>query len=191
MPLLPPKVLEPRRRQLGVAHRVLDIFVSEVGLERSRIVAPVRQGVAAGVAQHVRVNLKAELCLDACAFDHAGKPGGAKRRTAFRCEHVCRLVLVALQPPQRAQFVAEDRMGAGRTLLDPADVQGRGFKVHLIPPQIDQFGHPQTMPVGHQHHGRVPVAVAVALRHRDQPLNLMLGEVLARAAPDRRSASKA
>ena len=102
----PPKVLEPRRRQLGVAHRVLDIFVSEVGLERSRIVAPVRQGVAAGVAQHVRVNLKAELCLDACAFDHAGKPGGAKRRTAFRCEHVCRLVLVALQPPQRAQFVA-------------------------------------------------------------------------------------
>jgi hypothetical protein len=30
--LLPPKVLEARRRQLGVTHRVLNIFVTEVGL---------------------------------------------------------------------------------------------------------------------------------------------------------------
>ena len=45
----PPKVLEPCRRQLGVAHRVLDVLVPEVGLERPRIVSPISKRVAAGV----------------------------------------------------------------------------------------------------------------------------------------------
>jgi hypothetical protein len=36
------------------------------------------------------------------------------------------------------------------------------------------------MPVGHKDHGGVPVAVAIALRRIDQPLDLMLGEVFAR-----------
>jgi hypothetical protein len=50
-----------------------------------------------------------------------------------------------MQPPEGAQFVGEDRMRAGRALLDPADVQG-----------------------GSQ--CRVPVAVAVVLGGLDQPL---------------------
>ena len=72
-------------------------------------------------------------------------------------------------------------MGAGRTLLDPADVQGRGFKVHLIPPQIDQFGHPQAVPVGDKHHGGVPVVVAIALRRAHELLDLGRGQVHAGA----------
>jgi hypothetical protein len=85
-------------------------------------------------------------------------------------------------------------MGAGGARLDSADVQGRGFEVELIPPQVDQFGGPQAMPIGDKDHNGVPVAVAVALRRRDQPLDLMLGEVFARpqvavSAPPRRNCS--
>src|SRR5438067_527206 len=36
---LSPEVLEPVRRQLGVAHRVLDVLVTEIGLQRASIVA--------------------------------------------------------------------------------------------------------------------------------------------------------
>jgi hypothetical protein len=36
--------------------------------------------------------------------------------------------LLALQPPQRPQFVAQDRMRGRRALLDPADVQDGGAK---------------------------------------------------------------
>jgi hypothetical protein len=57
--LLSPEVLEPARRQLGVSHRVLDIAVAEVGLQRSRIVALVGQCKTTGVAQHVRMSRKA------------------------------------------------------------------------------------------------------------------------------------
>jgi hypothetical protein len=41
--------------------------------------------------------------------------------------------LFALEPPQRPQLVAENRMGAGRALLDSTNVQGCGFEVDLIP----------------------------------------------------------
>jgi len=34
-----PEILEPARRQLGVSHRVLDVAVAKISLQRSRIVA--------------------------------------------------------------------------------------------------------------------------------------------------------
>jgi hypothetical protein len=55
-----PEILEPARRQLGVSHRVLDVAVAEVSLQRPRIVALVRQRKTAGVAQHVWVSLELE-----------------------------------------------------------------------------------------------------------------------------------
>ena len=56
---LPPKILEPARRQLGVSHRVLDVAVAEVSLQRPGIVALVGQRKTTGVAQHVRMSRKA------------------------------------------------------------------------------------------------------------------------------------
>src|SRR5215472_1519304 len=50
-----PEVLEPMRRQLGVAHRVLNVLVAEPSLKRPGVVAGVGQRVAAAVPQHVRV----------------------------------------------------------------------------------------------------------------------------------------
>ena len=122
--LLAPKILEPRRCQLGVAHRVLDIPVAEIGLQGPRVVPLVRQRIAAGMPQHVRVRLEAKLGLSPGPLDHAGEPGGAEGRAALRREYEWRLgLLLALEPPQGAQLVAEDGMGAGSALLDPADVQ--------------------------------------------------------------------
>src|SRR5207248_6628342 len=51
-----PKVLEPMRRQLGVAHRVLDVFVAEPCLQRPGVMAGLGERVAAAVPQHVRVD---------------------------------------------------------------------------------------------------------------------------------------
>src|SRR5437764_13944478 len=53
---LPPEVLEPVRRQLGIAHRVLDVLVAEPRLQRAGVVAGIGQGVAAAVPQHMRVD---------------------------------------------------------------------------------------------------------------------------------------
>ena len=58
---LPPEVFEPIRGQLGVAYRVLDVLVPEVGLQSARIVPGIGQRIAAAMAQHVRMDRKWHL----------------------------------------------------------------------------------------------------------------------------------
>jgi hypothetical protein len=52
--MLAPKVLEPVRRHLDIAHRVLNILVAEPSLQCSRVVTGICQGIAAGMSQHGR-----------------------------------------------------------------------------------------------------------------------------------------
>src|ERR1700687_4549554 len=72
-------------------------------------------------------------------------------------------------------------MGAWGALLDPADVQGGRPEVDLVPPQVDQLGDPQAVPIRHKDHRRVPVAPAIVLGCLDQSLDLCLGQVFASA----------
>jgi len=58
MLLRTPEISETIRRQLRIANRVLDIPVPEPRLQRSRIVAGIRQRIAAAMSQHVRVDLE-------------------------------------------------------------------------------------------------------------------------------------
>src|SRR5262249_50765590 len=99
--LLPPKVLEPRWRQLSVPNRVLDVFVPEIGLALRFI--PTCFGTLW------------VLLAPAWSNAQASRPN-------------------SLEPPKRPQLIAEDGMGAGRSRLDPAHMQGRGFELDLIPP---------------------------------------------------------
>jgi hypothetical protein len=48
---LVPEVLEPVRRQLGVAHSVLNLLVAEIGLQRARVVAIIGELVPTPVPQ--------------------------------------------------------------------------------------------------------------------------------------------
>ena len=72
-------------------------------------------------------------------------------------------------------------MRAGCAFLGLADVQGGRSEVHLIPTQVNQFGRPEAVPKGHQQHGGVPVAVAVALGGVDEPLDFGFRQMLAAA----------
>src|SRR3954470_18330582 len=73
--LAPPKILEPSRRQLRIANRVLNIPVAQVGLQRPRVVSPVGQGVAASMSQHMRVSLETQFRLDTGTLNHPCKTG--------------------------------------------------------------------------------------------------------------------
>ena len=72
-------------------------------------------------------------------------------------------------------------MGAGGALFDPADVQGAGGELHLIPAQVYQFGDTQAVPISHEDHGGVPVAPPIAFGGRQQALHFGLGQVFAGA----------
>jgi hypothetical protein len=84
---LPPEVLEPGRRQLGIAHRVLDVAMAEVGLQGAGVVASIGKRKAAGVAQHVRMCLEIDAGSTPDALDHLGEAGGRERRTTLAHEH--------------------------------------------------------------------------------------------------------
>jgi hypothetical protein len=54
--LVSPEIFESCRRKLRVANRMLNVLVSEIVLNRSRVVPIVCELIAAGVAKHVRMN---------------------------------------------------------------------------------------------------------------------------------------
>jgi len=60
--LIFPKALEPIRAELRVAHRVRDIPMPEVLLNRSRVLALTRELEPARVPQHVRMDREGEFC---------------------------------------------------------------------------------------------------------------------------------
>jgi hypothetical protein len=55
------KFLESLRRQGGVARRILNVAVPEIGLDRTGVVAIVGELVAAGMAEHVGVRPDARI----------------------------------------------------------------------------------------------------------------------------------
>jgi hypothetical protein len=66
--------------------------------------------------------------------------------------------------------------------LGPAHVHGAGLEGDRRPLQVAELRHAQTMPEADQDHGRIALAMAVALGRLDQSVDLKLGEVLAIAA---------
>jgi hypothetical protein len=63
----------------------------EVSLQGTGIVSLIGKREAAGVPQHVRMGLEAQMRLNASTPNHAGEASGAKWGTTFRCEHEGRL----------------------------------------------------------------------------------------------------
>jgi len=71
-----PKALEPIRCERRVSGCVLNVSMSQVGLQRASIMAVIGELVAARVAQHMRMRLDAEICRGGSALHHAGETGG-------------------------------------------------------------------------------------------------------------------
>ena len=82
-----PKVIETRWRQFRISHRVLNIFVAEVGLQCTRIMPSVRQCVPARMAQHVRVNYEIEVRTFADPLNQSIDGTSCEWPTAFSLKH--------------------------------------------------------------------------------------------------------
>jgi hypothetical protein len=65
--------------------------------------------------------------------------------------------------PQRSQLAPSQWVGAGRAVLEAADVEAGRLEIDLVPAQVTDFSRPQTVPEGQEHHERVAVTIAVVL----------------------------
>ena len=114
--------------------------------------------------------------------DHLAESRRREWCTAFAREDEWRgRVLLALEPAQRPQLAAGQRVDGLRAALEPAHMEAAMGKIDGVPAQRDQLARPQAMAVGDQDHGGVAVAIAVLASCRDQPIDLGIGQVLARA----------
>ena len=109
-------------------------------LNSARVVASIRQGIAAGVPEHVAVNLEGQAgaLTDALYKPIYGVRG--EGASALCGEHEGAIRELPVKLSQSPQLVAADRMCGRRALLDPADVQDGVIEVDLTPLQVDQFG---------------------------------------------------
>ena len=176
-----PDVFEPPRRQRSITRGRVDRAVAEIGLQRSGIDALIGQRVAAGMPEHMWVDLEADLGFVAGAGEQLGEAGRGERSTPLRGKDEGRRRL-ALQLSQRPQFIAEERMRGFLAALGPAHMHRAGLKRDRRPLQIAELRHSQAVPEADQDHGRIALAMAVAFDHLHQAFDLVLGEVLAVAA---------
>jgi len=102
--------------------------MAQVRLQCPSVGAPVRQRVAGGMAQHVRMHLERHLGRDRGAFDQLLKAGHGEWCAALAHEDEGRLG-VPLERPQCPHFIAQQWVRAGLPALGPAQVQGAGRKL--------------------------------------------------------------
>jgi hypothetical protein len=145
--------------------------MAEPVLDQPGVVAGIGHGIAAGVAQHVRMDPKRQLGARPNGF-HEAINGVSRKWTAalgLKDESTSR---IALQLAQHAQFIAADRVDCGLAVLRSADVQRRiAAPLDLRPLQIGDLDSPQAVPEGNQDQRSVPVAVAPPLGGCDQLLS--------------------
>src|SRR5262249_42684024 len=177
-----PEILEPGRRQFGVAHRVLDVLVAEVGLERSRVDAAIGEMKPASMPEHVRVHREIDLGRDAESGHQLAESGGRERRAPLRSEDKRRYrFLFASEPAQRTQFATAEGVNRRRAALGPIHMQPSVTEIDAVPTQSDDLGCPQGVTIGERDGGGVPVAAAVIAGGGDQAGDLGVCQIFAAA----------
>src|SRR5262245_47771753 len=88
---------------------------------------------------------------------------GAHWSAALRDEDVSLGRAFTAELAQGADFIAPDRMDGWRAVLGPADVHAALVKLDLMPLEVAELRGPQSVTVGDQDHGRVPMSVAAVL----------------------------
>jgi hypothetical protein len=139
---LSPEVFEPIGRHFGVSHRVLDILVAEVMLQRAGVVAVIGQLEAAGVPQHVWMDGKRHLGGLAEPYHEMMEAHRADWSATLGNEHMGFARVLTPQLAQRADLIATNRMDARRAVLGSADMQPTGIKLDLLPFQVAHLRSP-------------------------------------------------
>jgi hypothetical protein len=81
---------------------MLDVFVTQIGLNGSGIVSFGSQVKAAGMTEHVRMYWKREVCQSSGPFNNASGRIRSNRCSSLRNKQIGRTWIIPLKLPQRA-----------------------------------------------------------------------------------------
>jgi hypothetical protein len=179
-PLAAPRILQWLRAHGDVLGRVRHAGVPHELLEPPGIHPAVGLYSAGSMPQAVRMDRKVNIRIASSSCDHFINGKSAELLAAFAGEDVAALgFLLALQPFQALGFVRLQVMNAVDAPLETPDLHGALAPVNVVPAQIDQLADPQAVQERYQRHHVVTVTVAVALEGGEQPVQFVLGQMLA------------
>ncbi len=147
-----------------------DVPVTEVLLDRSRVVSLVRELVPGRVPEHVRMDGEGEFSELARARNQLPGRRRSHRSAALGDEQIGRFRVVAAELAQRPEFGPADWVSRGQAVLESRDVDQAGLEVDLLPAHRHELRHPQPMPVGKQDERPIARTVAADLARGLQQL---------------------
>jgi hypothetical protein len=169
------KPLPPHHGSLGCYPGVA---VAQVILDQPEVVAPIRQGEAAGVPQHVRMHRRqagtsrrsrdqvidrlAGQCLAAFGDEEPGESVRSSGQVTF----------------DRAEFVTRDRLFDGQPVLETSDPETGLVEVDVVAAQAGRLADAQAVAVHHQHEQVIADAVSPSLGGLEQVGDLGLVQVI-------------
>src|SRR5262245_7443810 len=129
-----PEPIEAVGAQLGISHRVRDVAVAEVVLQRAGVDAIVGEFEAAAMAQHVRMSRERKSGQLSSPADHFEEPGPRHWAAAFGVEDEAALQVLPSQLAQCPDFLAGERVRAIDTVLGPPHMDAAAIELDHIPP---------------------------------------------------------
>jgi hypothetical protein len=189
--LIVPEATKAPRTEAYVSHCVPDIFMSQIGLNQTKIRATLAQVIAARMPESVGMNIQGSESSTLCnAIQHQLHGSGSQRPTALGNEHeIARLFTFAAQTPQGSDFTTAQIMVARYAALGSLNVKDGLIEVKLGPLRAQSLLDAQ--PMGEQKHNqrRVPVSVTILTRRQDEFFNLAFQQMFAVACTSMRHCS--
>lgn len=150
-----PEPDEAPGRQRSVLGRVLNVDVPHVELDGSGIDPLGGQDVAAGMAQHVRMDREGQARLLSRPRDDLAHHARGQRSSPVAEENIGRrIVRIAQFPelPQEIDFRIAQRVGRVHAALEAEDVKDLLREIQLLPFQCHRLADAKRMPVHHADH---------------------------------------
>ena len=122
-----------------MSHRVHDVTVAEVVLQRAGVDAVVGELEAAAMAQHVRMSRERKSGQFSSPADHFEEPGPRHRAAAFGVEDEAAVQVLPSQLAQGPDFLAGEWVRAIDTVFGPPHMDAAAIKLDHIPGQLAEL----------------------------------------------------
>lgn len=152
--------------------------MAEIILDQSQVIAAIGEGEAAGMSEHVRVNMS-QASTDAGLSDQIVHRLPGHRLLPFGDKQPRKPVVALPQPTSdRPQLVALDGMLDAESTFQPRNPKAGVCQIDVIPAKGNGFRDPQPVPEHHQGQQVITDAVPASLGGGKQAINLGQAQIV-------------
>jgi len=189
--LVVPKPLKFSSAEVGVPDGVPNVSMPEIRLNNAKILPALRQVIATGVPEHVRMYVEAaKASARSQSLYHQLNRAGGQLPTALRGKHeISRRGTIPAQLPQASNLQSAQRMIAGNTAFLPSYVEDAPLKVYIRPGGADGLLDAESMSPHHEQQGIIAHPVPILSCAFQQFFHFVRNEVFPISCPATRHCS--